>query len=652
MDFSTLLNISILLLEWGLTYVLHSTVFFIIAMVLLQIPFFQLTRFKEWILKLALVGGILTTTFQVIVSFNTIYLSTTSTPASTIIAPNELMEIAPTAISENIESTTVAPALIQEELSQASIETSYWWATIEQVSWEMWVLMIWLTIGSILWLMTWRQHRKFLNYLGQRRQVVDEAVLNLVNTILEETNLPASPKVTTSEYLDSPIVIGREELCLPERVIYDLNFEQQETLLAHEIAHILNQDYYWTRLRTWITAFLFFQPLNRITGQLLAATIEERCDNWSAEITGNYTALAQCLVEVASWMQPIQRSTQVTGMALKPSLLKQRIQHLLYQQKNQENMKHSITKSIFGGLTLLVIAGIITVVTPNISLAQHLEHESFELSDHELSPSFLMLQTILQEVEADSLIVPKENETPSSIPPAVKEEVKIIDTKLKEIGAEMKVLTEEIEIMIKEDSKDIENIDGLEMKLEAMSEALEVKLDKLEPHIDRIEEELEIIVELSEEETESFMEKIEDKIDALEDVIDAWEDKWEEQVEIIEERAEEKIEAYEEIVEEAMEQFEELVEEYELHNGSQTTIFTSGFENLAPFQNEILDQLVKDGVLAEKNDFNSLVIDTKKQRIIVNQTVREITEFRPYQQLLQQNYKGKSVDHYIWINHK
>ena len=657
MNISTISDISIFVLEWGLTYVLHSTLFFVLAFLLLQIPLFKHTFLKEWVLKLSLIGGLITATIPTVGWIdNALHLGKPEVPSTIVVDPTVTTFLSPT-VTEIVEETKIIENENINTAKQTHITTNTSNSMLSTLPWQLWLLVGWLIVGLMIWLYNWKEHRRFLNYLGQRKQVVDEPTLNLVNSILEETNLPASPKITTSERLDSPIVIGKEELCLPEKVIYDLSFEQQETLLAHEIAHILHQDYRWTVIRNWITAFLFFQPLNWITSRLLAAAIEERCDSWSAKITGNYTALAQCLVEVASWMQPIRRSANVTGMALKPSLLKQRIQHLLHQQKNQKDMKHATTKSILGGFILLTMSSLITFSIPNISFAAPDEKEPFELSNSEFFPDLTMVipteNTQEVTIQQDSVIPKVETETEIRIelPKEVEAEMEIIDKKLEAFTREVEALAEKTSRIIEKEMQGVDNLDELEDKLEQMSENLDDKLDKLDPHIDKIEDRLEEMTEISEIQSEAFIEKIEAKVEALEDVIDAWEDKWEDKIEVIEEEVEEKMEAYEEIVEEAMDDAEDLVDDYELHN-NRVIILTSGFEKLEPFQEQILTALEADNYITTKTEFRSIVIDRKGKRLIVNHSHQEGADFEKYSRLLNQRYPNNSDVQYIWVNHK
>jgi hypothetical protein len=107
---------------------------------------------------------------------------------------------------------------------------------------------------------------------------------------------------------------------------------EQESMLAHELAHHVRRDPAWLAVAHLLERVFFFQPLNGVACRRLRKLAELHCDAWAAEQTGDRLTLARCLAEVAGWI--VQQRAEpalmrVMGMAGSPSALRQRIMRLL-----------------------------------------------------------------------------------------------------------------------------------------------------------------------------------------------------------------------------------------------------------------------------------------------------------------------------------
>ncbi len=88
---------------------------------------------------------------------------------------------------------------------------------------------------------------------------------------------------------------------MPERFLDQLDAEQQQAALAHEVAHVVRRDPAWRVLASVLERAFFFQPLNRIARVRLAESAEFLCDQWAVQHTRRPLALARCLSAVAAW---------------------------------------------------------------------------------------------------------------------------------------------------------------------------------------------------------------------------------------------------------------------------------------------------------------------------------------------------------------
>jgi beta-lactamase regulating signal transducer with metallopeptidase domain len=100
----------------------------------------------------------------------------------------------------------------------------------------------------------------------------------------------------------SPVALPGNEVCLPRRALLELQPEEQEGMLAHEIAHLVRRDPQWLVLARVIEMVFFFQPLNRLARRRMQEVAEYLCDDWAVARTSRPVMLAKCLAAVAEWV--------------------------------------------------------------------------------------------------------------------------------------------------------------------------------------------------------------------------------------------------------------------------------------------------------------------------------------------------------------
>jgi Zn-dependent protease with chaperone function len=151
---------------------------------------------------------------------------------------------------------------------------------------------------------------------------------------------------------------GTEALIVvSEGLIASLDGDEVETVLAHEIAHIRNND---TRLNTIIAVyrrFLFFDPLMRLIERAVYNEKEFSADELSARETRKPLSLASALLKISS-AHPIAWSpARIEGLSilggtkiLSPPSVKERIERLIRIADELEGERPSAT--LAGGLSL------------------------------------------------------------------------------------------------------------------------------------------------------------------------------------------------------------------------------------------------------------------------------------------------------------
>jgi hypothetical protein len=206
-----------------------------------------------------------------------------------------------------------------------------------------WLLPAWVLGALAFSFGTVRSYLALRRRLRYRPQVVGGGVLARLAVLVRAAGISRRVRLTCTWRLRVPVALGLRaaEVCVPPRVFFQLDDEQQDALLAHELAHLVRRDPVWLPLTQLVAGVFFFQPLNWLARRRLRELSELLCDEWAVARTGRPLSLAACLAEVASWSlaavgalaadaaprQPAR--LPVPGMADRPSQLAHRIRRLL-----------------------------------------------------------------------------------------------------------------------------------------------------------------------------------------------------------------------------------------------------------------------------------------------------------------------------------
>ncbi len=204
----------------------------------------------------------------------------------------------------------------------------------------------------------------FFRRIGPRRLLVGHMLNKRLEVLCQIRGTVRPLRLTHSEQLTSPIALGPSEICVPDRALDGLTPDQQEAMLAHEMAHLVRRDPLWIKVFALFEIVFFFQPLNMWARKRQQAAAEHLCDAWAVRKTGKPNALASCLVEVAGWMQRGGPHWRVAAVAGSP--LHTRIYHLLQNQWSEEKIMSRFKQS----LSALVIVCLVTWLVPGVSFTQ------------------------------------------------------------------------------------------------------------------------------------------------------------------------------------------------------------------------------------------------------------------------------------------
>jgi hypothetical protein len=267
---------------WLLTYAVHGALFAALAAGAERTGWGAVAARRDAFWKLALVGGIVT---------STVFVAAGSAPAGAAV------HLSPQGV--------IAPALTSDGV--------FWLATG------------WMAITAILALRTARAWRLGVRHAGRRRVIRRGRATVLLQEILG----PAADRVTLScsRTLGVPVAFARE-ICVPVRALRELPDDEFRALLAHEAAHVVRRDAVWLMIAAAVRALGWWQPLNLVAAARLRLAMELSCDERAAAEPRERAALARCLVKVAEWNVRDDGAVLAT-MASRGSALRRRLESLL-----------------------------------------------------------------------------------------------------------------------------------------------------------------------------------------------------------------------------------------------------------------------------------------------------------------------------------
>ncbi len=167
-------------------------------------------------------------------------------------------------------------------------------------AWLPWLVLAWmigvglLSIWNCLaWLAVQRLKTKSTS-------PVATAIAAAANRLAQQLGISQAVRLLQSALVESPIVIGvwRPVILLPAALVTKLSPAQLESLLAHELAHVLRQDYFVNLLQTAIETVLFYHPGVWWISSQVRQQREHCCDDLAVSVTPDRTVYVKALAAI------------------------------------------------------------------------------------------------------------------------------------------------------------------------------------------------------------------------------------------------------------------------------------------------------------------------------------------------------------------
>jgi len=365
-------------LAWLLTYTLHSTVL-ITAVWLVARRFPDEHPWLDVAWKAALFGPIVTATIQLAGGMAPIGVSLPlddarpRTVAAVERAPQPREVQAPRVQVSRVEPVEPAAAAAAEAGDPTPAETAV--ASSVTVQWPAVVTAAWASMAAVLLTMfavrVVRVQRALLRDAHE-----PPADLTAAAEALGSPRKTSAVRLAVSPACAVPLAMTGRRVVLPERMLGELDPQEQHAALAHEIAHVIRRDPAWRLAAGIVERLAFFQPLNRLARRGMCETAEFLCDQWAIGRIAQPIALARSLATVASWATPsdTRALAGASAMAHSDSPLVRRVTSILARPP-QRVARHARLVAAVGLLGVAAAApGVLAAPPPEEPQAERIEN--------------------------------------------------------------------------------------------------------------------------------------------------------------------------------------------------------------------------------------------------------------------------------------
>ncbi|HXY35185.1 MAG TPA: M56 family metallopeptidase, partial [Planctomycetaceae bacterium] len=147
------------------------------------------------------------------------------------------------------------------------------------------------------------------------------AVQQAAVRIAQKLGLTRRVRLVQSALVDSPVVIGalKPVILLPASLITEIPADQLESLLAHELAHVLRHDYLVNLVQSAIETLLFYHPAVWWISAQVRTERENCCDDLAIAVASDRAVYVRALATVAG-ARTSQMAPAATGGRLIPRL--------------------------------------------------------------------------------------------------------------------------------------------------------------------------------------------------------------------------------------------------------------------------------------------------------------------------------------------
>jgi beta-lactamase regulating signal transducer with metallopeptidase domain len=347
--------VALVAVAWAITYALHSTILLGVAWLLEQ-RFADKPELMSPIWKAAVIGGAVSATLQLAFAVEPLGGRWAVAAEERVAAAPERFTGGASIVADELAVTPVLAVALALEVPLAPVPPSAPDVTMPASSpWigeaarpvvgapqstmaaraALGLFALWIIGGLALVIGLVRSWLALRRVLHGRLALRTGALADALERLHARASVTPSVRLSMSTAIRVPLATGvlHPEIVVPRRAVSELAPSAQESMLAHELGHVVRRDPTWRLGLALAQRVLFFQPLLGVAGRRIAQHAEYLADAWAARHTAEPLALARCLTEIAAWIRsapPTSSSLALaSGMAGPVSILGRRVLRLV-----------------------------------------------------------------------------------------------------------------------------------------------------------------------------------------------------------------------------------------------------------------------------------------------------------------------------------
>lgn len=203
--------------------------------------------------------------------------------------------------------------------------------------------------------------------LRQRSRSADRRALGLLDDLRDRAGMERPVRLTSHPRIGGPVALPGREICVPARLLRELDDDELRAVLAHELAHVARRDTLVLLVLEALGRSLFFQPLLALARRRIEEAAEACSDEWVRRL-GLGPSLAGGLLAVARRLRSGRGRMPVAGLARSRGL-EDRVRRLLAPVPGPERGRSPAARRAaplagIAAAALLLAAPSVRVTTP------------------------------------------------------------------------------------------------------------------------------------------------------------------------------------------------------------------------------------------------------------------------------------------------
>ncbi len=297
-------------------------------------------RYAIWVSSLALILGGSVATFMYYYNLD-----------PSLLLLDDATQISVAAASETDLKTTLTVSGAQDPFTMGAV-VSY---VNEHI---LFIVMLWL-VGMVIALIRLLGNIGYVEYLKSKFNFpVDPYWEELLQSLKTKMGIGKNVQLLESALVMSPMVIGhlKPVIFFPMGAINRLSAQEVEAILAHELAHIMRNDYIINLLVSCIESLYYFHPAMWWLTAQIRAEREHCCDDLAIRATGQPIQYAQSLVAVQEMTMMAPRLAMQFAGKEKKSRFFLRVNRLIRPNSVSMSIREKSMAAIVTAFMVLVVA--------------------------------------------------------------------------------------------------------------------------------------------------------------------------------------------------------------------------------------------------------------------------------------------------------